>query len=56
MITSLGPHAGFIIASYAAAILLIGGLTLAIIADHRRQTRLLNARDPRQKADPELGQ
>jgi heme exporter protein D len=47
-----GPHAEFIVASYAAVILLIGGLSLAIIADHRRQARLIAERDPRAR-EPE---
>jgi heme exporter protein D len=47
----LGPHAGFIIAAYVAALTLIGGMAVVIIADHRRQSRLLGERDPRQKRD-----
>jgi heme exporter protein D len=37
----LGPHASFIIAAYAVAFIALGGLTLAIIADDRKQRRLL---------------
>jgi heme exporter protein D len=42
-----GPHAGFIALSYAAVIILVGGLTLAILMDHRRQAKLIAERDPR---------
>ena len=37
----LGPHAGFIVAAYGAAIILIGGLSVWIVADYRRQLRHL---------------
>ena len=37
----LGPHAGFIVAAYGAAIILVGGLSAWIIADYRRQLRQL---------------
>jgi len=37
----LGPHAGFILAAYGAAIILIGGLSAWIVADYRRQLRHL---------------
>jgi len=37
----LGPHAGFILASYGAAALVLCGLILAIILDHRAQKRAL---------------
>jgi len=37
----LGPHAGFIVAAYGAAIILIGGLSVWIVADYRRQLRQL---------------
>ena len=37
----LGPHASFIIAAYAVAFVALGALTLAIIADARKQRRLL---------------
>ncbi|MGL5361936.1 MAG: heme exporter protein CcmD [Bosea sp. (in: a-proteobacteria)] len=38
---SLGPHAAFILLSYAAALLIIGGLALSVMADHRQQKRKL---------------
>lgn len=44
----LGPHAAFIIASYLAAFVLIGGLGFWIIRAHRRASRTLAAMDPRQ--------
>jgi heme exporter protein CcmD len=42
-----GPHAEFIALSYAAVIILVGGLAVAILTDHRRQTKLIAERDPR---------
>jgi heme exporter protein D len=42
-----GPHAEFIVLSYAAVIILVGGLTVSILMDHRRQARLIAERDPR---------
>jgi heme exporter protein D len=39
VLTDLGPHAGFILAAYGAAIILIGGLSAWIVADYRRQLR-----------------
>jgi heme exporter protein D len=47
MISALGPHASFILLSYGAAIVLVGGLALWIIHDHRQQGRRLSAIDPR---------
>lgn len=41
MMASLGPHAGFIIAAYGAAVVVLGGLTLAILRDYRLQRRRL---------------
>jgi heme exporter protein D len=37
----LGPHAAFIIASYAVAVVVIGALTGWVILDYRSQTRTL---------------
>jgi heme exporter protein D len=37
----LGPHAAFILAAYAAAVLVIAGLTLWVAADYRTQRRAL---------------
>lgn len=39
--SALGPHGGFILASYAAVIVVLGGLALAIMLDHRAQRRAL---------------
>jgi heme exporter protein D len=39
--SDLGPHAGFILASYAAVTVVLGGLILSILLDHRAQTRAL---------------
>ncbi len=38
---TLGPHAAFIIAAYAAAILVIGGLVAWVWLDFRAQKRVL---------------
>jgi heme exporter protein D len=38
---NLGPHAAFIIASYAATIVVVGGLIAWVIADFRAQRRAL---------------
>ncbi|MCZ8097716.1 MAG: heme exporter protein CcmD [Alsobacter sp.] len=37
----LGPHGGFIVASYAAAVLIVGGLILRAVIDHRMQKAAL---------------
>jgi heme exporter protein D len=37
----LGPHAGFIIAAYAAVIVVLFALVFWVMADARRQSRLL---------------
>ncbi|HML14220.1 MAG TPA: heme exporter protein CcmD [Xanthobacteraceae bacterium] len=37
----LGPHAGFIIASYAIALVIVAGLIAWIVFDHRAQLRIL---------------
>lgn len=39
--SDLGPHAGFILASYAAVAVVLGGLIASILLDHRAQTRAL---------------
>lgn len=39
--SDLGPHAGFILASYAAVAVVLGGLILSILRDHRAQQRAL---------------
>ena len=38
----LDAHAPFIIASYAVTLLVIGGLIVKILADHRAQKRALS--------------
>ena len=43
----LGPHAGFILASYGAAVIILAGLTLAILRDHRAQKQALDALERR---------
>ncbi|WP_092178352.1 heme exporter protein CcmD [Bosea sp. OK403] len=45
--SSLGPHAGFILASYGAVVLILGGLIAAILFDHRAQKRALAALEQR---------
>jgi heme exporter protein D len=37
----LGPHAGFIVAAYAAGMLVVLALIGWIVADHRAQLRIL---------------
>ena len=37
----LGPHAGFIVAAYAAAAVVIGALVVWVVLDHRAQSRAL---------------
>jgi heme exporter protein D len=39
----LGPHAGFIIAAYAVAVLVIAALVAWVALDHRAQQRRLAA-------------
>jgi heme exporter protein D len=43
----LGPHAVFIIAAYAAAMLVIAVLVIWVVADHRLLTRMLAQLDTR---------
>jgi len=38
---NLGPHAAFIIAAYAAAIVVVAGLIGWVIVDYRAQKRVL---------------
>ena len=52
MMTSLGPHTAFIVASYLAATILIGGLGVWILREHRSAARRLAAIDPRQGQNP----
>ncbi|WP_248313077.1 heme exporter protein CcmD [Bosea sp. F3-2] len=47
LMDSIGPHAGFILASYGAAALILAGLTLAILRDHRAQKQALDALERR---------
>ena len=37
----LGPHAAFIVAAYAAAVLVLGGLIVWVLLDYRTQRRKL---------------
>jgi heme exporter protein D len=53
---SLGPHAAFIVAAYAAALAVIVGLISWVIADHAAQRRLLvdlEARGVTRRSDKE---
>ncbi len=45
--SALGQHAAFILGSYGAAVLVIGGLTAWILADHRARKAELAALDAR---------
>jgi heme exporter protein D len=38
---NIGPHAGFIVAAYAVACLVVAGLIVWIVVDHRAQARQL---------------
>jgi heme exporter protein D len=38
---NMGPHAGFIVAAYAVATIVVAALIVWIIADHRAQRRIL---------------
>jgi heme exporter protein D len=44
---ALGPHAIFIASAYAAALLVVVGLTAWVIADHRMQRRKLHELEAR---------
>ena len=39
---NLGPYAGFIVAAYGVALLVVGALIGWIVADHRAQLRTLD--------------
>jgi heme exporter protein D len=45
--SSLGPNASFILASYAAAAVILGGLTAAILRDRAMQRRALDLLEQR---------
>ena len=44
---TLGPHAAFIVAAYAAAVTIVGGLIAWVLWDYRTQRRLLAELDAR---------
>jgi heme exporter protein D len=44
---NLGPHADFILAAYAAATIVIGGLVAWVLLDYRAQTRRLTELEAR---------
>ena len=49
----LGPHAGFIVAAYAAAALIVGALVLWVVVDYRaleRSIAELEARGARRRS------
>ncbi len=39
---NLGPHAAFIVAAYAAAIVIVAGLIVWVVLDRRQLTRALD--------------
>ena len=41
IVSELGPHSGFILASYATVAIVLGALVLTIVLDHRAQKRAL---------------
>ena len=47
LLDAIGPHAGFILASYGATALILIGLTLAVLRDHAAQKRALDALERR---------
>jgi len=47
MMDALGPHAGFILAAYLAAAVILFGLAAAILLDRRAQRRALAALEER---------
>ena len=51
----LGPHAFFIVAAYAGTALIVAGLILRAVLDHRAQTRALaefSSRGVGRRSDP----
>jgi heme exporter protein D len=44
---NLGPHAGFIVAAYGVALLVVAALIGWIVADHRTQMRTLDELEAR---------
>ena len=44
---TLGPHAGFIVAAYVAAVLVVVALIIWVVADYRAQRRALAEQEPR---------
>ena len=51
----MGPHAVFILASYGFAALVVGGLVLRAVLDHRAQRRALDALEGRGHGGPSRG-
>jgi len=52
----MSPHAGFILAAYAVTALVMGGLVLRAVLDHRAQSRALaelEARGARRRSSRE---
>jgi heme exporter protein D len=41
LVASLGPHAAFIVAAYAIAVLVVAALVAWVVLDHRTQQRRL---------------
>jgi heme exporter protein D len=51
----LGPHAAFIVIAYGLATLIVAGMIVWIVTDHRRQTRSLadlEARGVTRRSEP----
>lgn len=50
----LGPHAGFIVATYAATVIIVGALVLWVFADYRalkRSIAEIEARGTKRRSD-----
>jgi heme exporter protein D len=46
---NLGPHANFILAAYAIAVVTLGALVIWVIADYRAQKKIIRDLESRQK-------
>lgn len=42
MLTSLGPHADFIVAAYAVTVIVVAALVIWVVVDYSAQRRILN--------------
>jgi heme exporter protein D len=47
LFANLGPHAAFIVAAYGVSVLVVAGLIIWIVLDHRAQQRRLASLEAR---------